>query len=155
LTLSGSTLTYTFGGKTLNQSITKDGLNDLFIRARGTAEDSVVLSELKFLDATNTQILQGQLSSVSAHGNGGPNAGYLRISGGGLASGFTLSGKMAFSWSGSAPSGSNLIGQFKLGTNPDVAAVPEPSTLALAASSVVPVCLVAVRRIRRRRAGLD
>jgi hypothetical protein len=118
-------VTFTVDGQSLTYS-PSGTFTDIFFRTRSyPAGSGIVLDSLVF-DGDSVG------ESVSAYGPNGLEI--LWLSGSTLMDGFQLSGTSTMSWSGSAPSQSQLAYQIKVGYveptgNPDV---PEPCTLALA-----------------------
>lgn len=110
-------VTFELGGKTLTYAPLL-GFNDVFVRTRAVeAGTSIVVTDL-VLDG----VAVGDLSSAMGDG-----LDILRIQGGVLSDGFTLTGNATLSWTGARPSQSRLAFQIKVG---DVRPTPTlPATL--------------------------
>ena len=81
--------------------------SDIFLRTRAVSPGTTVVTTDLVLDGTPIA------DSASATG---PGLDILWIAGGGLADGFMLTGHVTLSWSGTAPTDSNLAFQLLLGT---------------------------------------
>ncbi|AFY44451.1 choice-of-anchor W domain-containing protein [Nostoc sp. PCC 7107] len=127
LEYTGSKVTYkVFDANQTYQLMTQEfngAVTDIFFRTfanKGSGnnlQNAVSLTNLTF---NNTAL--GSLGSAST--NTTADLDYLHLAG--ISTPFTLTGKTAFSWVGTAPSRSNLAFQIKVGTSQSV---PEPSTL--------------------------
>ncbi len=102
-------VTYTLGGVTLTYQPDRF-FNDVFVRTRATQGGTVaVVQDL---------VLEG-VAVAEASQAMGPNAtDILRISGGSLHDGFTLTGTAVLTWQAPAPTQSNLAFQIKVGAVP-------------------------------------
>lgn len=125
------TVSYSVGSQTIAWTDVAGSFTDIFIRARGGATSTMSLTDL--------DLLGSGLSIGDLHTTNGVE--YIRIRNMGMPFGaFTLTGVQTFSWSGQAPTGSQLAYQVKL-TN----VIPAPATLA-------GLGVLALGAARRRRA---
>lgn len=126
---------YTVGGVLTSYTLLPAEVNqvaDIFFRLRPANNDSTTSSiGIRDLAINGSPVSNPWLANTA-------NADVYLIKGGdvlaatgqSLASGFTMTGKQTFSWSGLEPQRSNLAYQIK------VAAVPEPATLGALAAGV-------------------
>ncbi|XWK90837.1 MAG: choice-of-anchor W domain-containing protein [Phormidium sp.] len=132
LQYTGSLVNYIVGDRLLSSSAFTGPVTDIFFRTRAANNSTMALSDLLF----NGQAISNLLSS----GLGSTDVDYLQISN--ITTPFTLTGKSLMSWTGTAPSRSNLAYQIKVGTTPPVESVPEPGTVgALFAASILSISL--------------
>lgn len=112
-------VTFSLGGRTLVYAPLL-GFTDVFVRTRAVNDGSSIVVTDLVLDGEPV----GDLSSAV----GADGLDILRIQGGVLSDGFTLTGNATLSWTGTAPTQSRLAFQVKVG---DVRPVPAlPSTWA-------------------------
>jgi hypothetical protein len=135
LEYTGSKVTYkVFDANQTFQLMTQEfsgPVTDIFFRT-AARQDNIVSTTDPSKNNKNNKVtlsdlfLNGiALGSLSSSGTAtSRDVDYLHI--GNISSGFTLTGKTAFSWTGKAPTNSNLAFQIKVGTSKTV---PEPSTL--------------------------
>lgn len=99
-------VTFQLGGQTLTYSPTAT-FTDLFIRTRASFAGTLVTVSNLLLDGC-----------VIADQSNAPGSGidYLRLQGGNLMGGFTLTGIVTMSWDATPPTQSNLAFQIKFGT---------------------------------------
>lgn len=129
-----NTISYTANGTTISWNQTAGSFTDIFIRVRSIDNTTIALGDLVLDAGGNGSLNIGNFSSTGAGA-----ASYLRVQNDGQAiPAFTIRGTHQLSWTGQAPTGSNLAYQFKF-TN-----VPTPGAMAL----VVGAGLVAGRRRR-------
>ncbi|MFB2880092.1 choice-of-anchor W domain-containing protein [Floridanema aerugineum] len=132
LQYTGSLVNYIVGDRLLSSSAFSGPITDIFLRTRAVNNSTMALSDLLF----NGQAISNLLSS----GLDSTDVDYLQISN--ITTPFTLTGKSLMSWTGTAPSRSNLAYQIKVGTTPPVESVPEPGMVgALFAAGVLSVGL--------------
>jgi len=102
-------VTYTLGGVTLTYQPDRF-FNDVFVRTRATQGGSVAVVQDLVLEG----MAVGDVSQAA-----GPDAtDVLRISGGSLYDGFSLTGTAVLTWQAPAPTQSNLAFQIKVGAVP-------------------------------------
>jgi len=102
-------VTYTLGGVTLTYQPDRF-FNDVFVRTRATQGGSVAVVQDLVLEG----MAVGDVSQAA-----GPDAtDVLRISGGSLYDGFSLTGTAVLAWQAPAPTQSNLAFQIKVGAVP-------------------------------------
>jgi hypothetical protein len=148
LVYDGATATATLGGATVNFSVGAPSAFDALLIRTATpgAGTSVALSNLA-LDGNplNGGSFTNDYDSDAADGD--RLVKWLGVSNAGdLASGFSLTGDVALSWTGSAPGQSNLAFQVKTADGPN--AVPVPATLALMGLGLAGLGVIAARRKR-------
>lgn len=100
-------VTFTVDNVSLQYTTPPGGFTDVFVRSMAVNAGSAILVDNIALDGETV----GDVSN--AVGNG---LDILRISGGVLADGFTLSGQATMSWTGDRPAQSRLAFQIKVGT---------------------------------------
>ncbi len=130
LEYTGKQVNYIVDGQTLTSTNFSGPATDIFFRTFAQVDkavnknNSVTLSNLKIYEAGSTV---GQaIGSLSALGNvTSSDTEYLQISD--ITAGFKITGQTALSWTGDAPTKSNLAFQIKVGTTPKKK-VPEPGT---------------------------
>lgn len=104
-----NTVTYSLGGVTMTYQPDRF-FNEVFVRTRAVPGGSVATVQSLVLDGAPV----GDISQAT-----GPSAtDVLRISGGDLYDGFTLTGTAVLSWQDPAPAQSNLAFQVKVGAVP-------------------------------------
>jgi hypothetical protein len=108
-------VTFTLGGKTLVYAPLL-GFTDVFVRTRAVEAGTAVTVTDLVLDGVAVADLS---SAVGADG-----LDILRIQGGVLADGFTLTGNAVLSWTGARPSQSRLAFQIKVGDVRPTPALP-------------------------------
>jgi hypothetical protein len=139
LEYDGTTVKYTVGNKVISSTEFTGNATDLFMRTRTTKDSSVTLSNLSFTDTAGTM----SVANISSAGDGtNGDLDYLRL--GKIKGAFTLTGTSTMNWTGTtAPRGSSLIYQFKVGNS---TSVPEPATVG--ALTIVAGAIAARRRNR-------
>ncbi len=128
---TGTTVTYTVGSDTWSATQTYyPGINGFEVRIRsnnptaGYSADSQGITNFVFHDATTVSQSLGSFSAA--------NGATLIKLWSGVGGNFTLSGNVAFAWTGSQPTGAALGSQIKLLAPPATAgAVPEPASWAM------------------------
>jgi hypothetical protein len=104
-----NTVTYTLGGVTLTYQPDRF-FNEVFVRTRATASGSIAVVQDLMLEGVQVT----DLSRAT-----GPSAtDVLRISGGDLYDGFSLTGTAVLTWVAPAPTQSQLAFQVKVGAVP-------------------------------------
>ena len=130
LEYTGKQVNYIVDGQKLTSTNFSGPVTDIFFRTFAQIDkatnknNSVQLSDLKIYESGNSK---GQaIGSLSALGTAkSSDTEYLQISD--ITAGFKITGKTALSWSGDAPTRSNLAYQIKVGSTPKKK-VPEPGT---------------------------
>lgn len=116
-----NTISYTANGTAISWNQTAGSFTDIFIRVRSVDNATIALGNL-VLDAGSG----GSLNIGNFSSSGAGAASYLRVQNDGQnIPAFTIRGTHQLSWTGGAPTGSNLAYQFKF-TN-----VPTPGAMAL------------------------
>jgi hypothetical protein len=140
LEYDGAMVKYVLGGQTISSSIFSGPASDIFFRTRSTANSTSLLSNMSFTDASGTMAV----ANLASSGNGtAGDLDYLRL--GKVQGAFKLTGKTTMSWTGTRPTNSNLIAQFKVGNSKST---PEPATLG--ALALVAGSAAIARRAKRR-----
>ncbi len=121
LEYDGSVVKYSVGNTLLSTTTFTGNATDLFIRTRAADKSSINLSNLMLTDSTGAL----SIANTSSAGSGGSDVDYLRFKD--VKGAFKVTGSSVMSWTGTAPTQSSLIYQFKVGTSK---AVPEPASLA-------------------------
>lgn len=124
LEYTGSQVNYIVGGKTLTSTAFSGPVNDLFLRTYASNNSTATLNNLVL---GGNQI--GNLSSTATGTN--TDTDYIEISD--ISAPFKITGQTALSWTGTAPSNSQLAYQIKVGSSrntPSTTSVPEPGTVA-------------------------
>lgn len=97
---------FTVGGSTLNWASPLSGYSDLFVRTRAVdAASDIVIQNLS---------LDGEVINDASHAVGANGLDILWIKGGTIYDGFTLSGQVTMTWTGTRPSQSRLAFQIKV-----------------------------------------
>jgi hypothetical protein len=122
LEYDGTTVKYKVGNQLLSSTMFSGNASDIMVRTRAADKTSMLLSNLSFTDA-NGAVAMGNLTSAGI--GGASDVDYLRLAG--VSGAFKITGTSTMTWTGAAPTNSNLIAQFKVGTSPT--AVPEPATM--------------------------
>ncbi len=136
LTYDGTLLKYTIGNQTLSTTTITGGATDMFIRTRASSNSRMDLKNMVFTDAAGSI----NLANLSSAGNGtASDVDYLRLNK--IKGAFTITGDSTMNWTGTTPTNSELIYQFKVGTSKST---PEPTTLG--ALAIVGGVLAARRR---------
>jgi hypothetical protein len=113
------TATFSMAGETLDHDPI-DGFTDVFIRVRAVdGGTSIVVTDL-VLDGE----IVGDLTSTTGDGAG---LDILRIEGGELGDGFTLTGTATLAWTGTPPQHSRLAFQLKIGAPDGVVSIDSSS----------------------------
>ncbi|NJR68279.1 MAG: PEP-CTERM sorting domain-containing protein [Synechococcales cyanobacterium CRU_2_2] len=121
LEYDGSVVKYSVGNQLLSTTTFSGRATDLFIRTRAANQSSIRLGNLMLTDATGAL----SIANTGSAGSDDSDIDYVRLQG--LTGPFTITGSSVMSWTGTAPTQSALIYQFKVGTS---TAVPEPASLA-------------------------
>lgn len=128
LEYTGTHVNYVVGGKTLTSTAFSGSVTDIFFRTRAANNSTMTLSNFAIQSLDPNGNLLGNIFNIgglSSTGQGSSDIDYLRLSN--ISTPFRLTGKVSMSWTGAAPSRSNLAYQIKVGTSPQ--SVPEPATV--------------------------